>query len=67
VGGRLTKDTWEGGHRAAAAAALQIDWMTLTELSEAIPPAYAEHVGAAALAALSRRAREAPTEAAGAA
>jgi DNA (cytosine-5)-methyltransferase 1 len=32
--------------------AMGIDWMTLIELSEAIPPAYAEHIGKAALEAL---------------
>jgi len=50
AGGRGTRDTWEGGHKSAAAEAMGIDWMTLTELSEAIPPAYSEHIGRAALA-----------------
>jgi DNA (cytosine-5)-methyltransferase 1 len=32
--------------------AMGIDWMTLENLSQAIPPAYAEHIGRAALAAM---------------
>lgn len=44
-GGRGTKDVWDGGHKAAASKALGIDWMTLGELSEAIPPAYTEFLG----------------------
>lgn len=44
-GGRGTRDVWEGGHKAAASEALGIDWMTLSELSEAIPPAYSEFIG----------------------
>lgn len=32
--------------------AMGIDWMELEELSQAIPPAYAEHLGRAALAAI---------------
>lgn len=51
-GGRRTKDTWDGGHKAAASEALGIDWMTLTEMSEAIPPAYSEFLGRQLRAAL---------------
>ena len=49
AGGRGTRDVWRGGHKTAAAEAMGIDWMTLDELSEAIPPAYAEYIGRAAL------------------
>jgi len=49
AGGRGTRDVWEGGHKAAASAAMRIDWMTLAELSEAIPPSYAEFIGSKAM------------------
>jgi DNA (cytosine-5)-methyltransferase 1 len=49
AGGRGTRDVWEGGHNAAASKALGIDWMSLAELSEAIPPDYAEFIGKCAL------------------
>jgi DNA (cytosine-5)-methyltransferase 1 len=51
-GGRGTKDVWEGGHKVAASQALGIDWMTLEELSNAIPPAFTQHVGLQLLAHL---------------
>lgn len=50
AGGRRTQDVWYDGHKAAASEALGIDWMTLDELSEAIPPAYSEFIGRAAMA-----------------
>jgi len=50
AGGRGTRDVWDGGHKAAASEALGIDWMTLAEMSEAIPPAYSEFIGRAAIA-----------------
>lgn len=37
---------------AAAKDAMGIDWMTKEEINEAIPPAYAEHIGRAALASM---------------
>lgn len=56
AGGRGTHDVWAGGHRSAASEAMGIDWMTLLELSEAIPPAYSEFI---AKAWLSQRKSEA--------
>lgn len=44
-GGRRTVDAWVGGHYAAASQALGIDWMTLAEMSEAIPPRFTEWIG----------------------
>lgn len=45
-GGRGSKDVWTGGHLGAASEAMGIDWMTLAELSEAVPPAFTEFLGA---------------------
>jgi DNA (cytosine-5)-methyltransferase 1 len=44
AGGRGTRDIWEGGHKAAASQALGIDWMSLQEMSQAIPPVYASYI-----------------------
>ena len=46
---KQTKDSWLGGLRARTKAeaceAMGIDWMTVAELCEAIPPAYTEYIG----------------------
>jgi DNA (cytosine-5)-methyltransferase 1 len=57
AGGRGTRDVWEGGHKAAASQAMGIDWMTLGELSEAIPPAYSEFIGRAAIGLIRSKGR----------
>lgn len=54
-GGRSNRDDWQNGTKAAWSAAMGIDWMTNREMAEAVPPAYAEHIGRAALAVLEAR------------
>ena len=41
---------------AAKRRAMGIDWMTAVELSQAIPPAFSEHIGRAAIQHLNREA-----------
>ncbi|CUW39693.1 conserved protein of unknown function [Magnetospirillum sp. XM-1] len=55
-GGRSMRDGWQNGDKAAWQAAMGIDWMTNAEMAEAIPPAYGEFIGRAALAYLGRAA-----------
>ena len=44
-GGRSTRDAWPAGHKPVAQEAMGIDWGTLAEMSEAIPPAYTRWIG----------------------
>jgi len=44
-GGRKTQDRWEHGHKYAMQEAMGMNWGTTAEISEAIPPAYTEHLG----------------------
>lgn len=44
-GGRGTRDVWPNGHKPVAAEAMGMDWATLAEMSEAIPPAYTRFIG----------------------
>lgn len=53
-GGSSKRDGWSNGDKAAWQAAIGIDWMTNEEMAAAVPPAYSEFIGRAALAHLNR-------------
>lgn len=55
-GGSSNRDGWSNGDKAAWQAAMGIDWMTNEEMANAVPPAYSEFIGRAALAYLGRAA-----------
>ncbi len=48
-GGRSNRDHWRNGNKAAWQAAMGVDWMTNEEIADAVPPAYAEFIGRAAM------------------
>lgn len=50
---RRVGTTYKAG-RSVAASALGIEWMSRVGLSQAIPPAYTQHIGAALLAAVTQ-------------
>lgn len=45
AGGSSKRDGWKGGSTADWRVAMGIEWMTGSELAEAIPPAYTEWIG----------------------
>lgn len=44
-GGRKTRDPWPMGHKPVAQEVMGMDWATLAEMSEAIPPTYTKFIG----------------------
>jgi DNA (cytosine-5)-methyltransferase 1 len=49
-GGKSNRDQWRNGCKDAWQAAMGVDWMLNREMAEAVPPAYSEFIGRAALA-----------------
>ncbi len=54
AGGSSKRDGWKAGGVAEWRIAMGIEWMVGDELAEAIPPAYSEFVGRAAIAAIEK-------------
>jgi DNA (cytosine-5)-methyltransferase 1 len=54
-GGKSNRDGWLDGSKAAWQAAMGIDWMTNEEMAQAVPPAYSEFIGRAAIQAIRAR------------
>lgn len=54
-GGRRTRDFDNHDKPALAREAMGMDWATFAEMSEAIPPAYTEHLGGQLLSALAEK------------
>src|SRR5207245_3609653 len=48
-GGKSNRDHWQNGRKDAWQAAMGIDWMLNREMTQAVPPAYSEFIGRAAL------------------
>ena len=58
-GGRGTRDFEGYSQKEIASIAMGIGWMTLGEMSEAIPPVFAAHIGRAAIRHIERKRRAA--------
>lgn len=58
-GGSSNRDGWQNGRKDAWQEAMGIDWMTNEEMANAVPPAYAEFIGRAAMDVIRHRARAA--------
>lgn len=55
AGGKMARDGTQQFNKSERAEAMGIDWMTVGELSQAVPPAYTKYIGGWLLKALKRR------------